>query len=126
MIDYEFEDACDKAKKAWKSRYRWGAPEPEIWLSISGDLSAKTVSHITADLAGSPNNPAIISIDSPGGGSSETLQLYHAIRAHAAPTTAMCASRCYSGAVSVFLAADTRIATRSARFGVHHSAWLPI
>src|SRR5690242_12426385 len=100
MIDYALEAEYDRAKKAWAARYRWGAPEPEIWLSIAGDLTAKVVTQITADLAGSPNSPAIISIDSPGGGSSETLQLYHAIRAHPAPTTAMCASRCFSGAVT--------------------------
>jgi ATP-dependent protease ClpP protease subunit len=119
-VDYEFEAACDAQKTRWQGRHKWRTPAAETWLALDGEITGKLADGIVAAIEASPDAPLFLSIDSRGGDAGQALWLYRAIRAHAAPTTAVCNGRCCSAALLPYLAGDRRLAARSARFLVHN------
>jgi ATP-dependent protease ClpP protease subunit len=118
----ELEHLWNSGKERWKARHRWAAAPPETFLSLRGDVTAAAARNIIDALDRAPDNPIFLTLYSPGGSVAAGMQLYRALRAHAAPVSAH-AERADSAALLVFLAADLRTASRQTSFVIHGAAY---
>jgi ATP-dependent protease ClpP protease subunit len=119
-MDYNFEQDCDRAKADWRNRHRWRSPEPEIWVSLIGDIDREAVDRIVADIDSAPDAPVVCTMNSAGGDAWQALRCYQLLRAHPAPVTTIVDGLCSSAAILPQLAGDRRLAsTNAAVFFLH-------
>jgi ATP-dependent protease ClpP protease subunit len=123
-LDPVDEALCDRAKAGWRGRHRWMAPPPPICANLAGDVSDVTVGQVVAAIRGQPDAPVLLTITSAGGCPVAAMACYNLLRAHAAPVTIHVPERCSSAAVLLLLGADSRTASRNAKFLLHTAEYV--
>ena len=68
-----------------------------------------------------PKTPKTLVINSGGGDVEESFKIYHWLRALPAPLMAVAEKRCQSAALTIFLAADLRVAAPHAKILLHRT-----
>jgi ATP-dependent protease ClpP protease subunit len=113
------EGQCDRLKAAWRRRHRWRDPPPVQEYEIAGDIDQATIAQFAAGIDRAPDSPVVLVLTSGGGDPLAAMACYDCLRAHAAPVTIHVPLRCSSAAVLLLLGADSRTASRDAKFLLH-------
>ena len=118
-------DACaefayGQRKRHWLAQHCWADRPAEISCELFGHVTDLTVQRVISALDRAPGAPVTLTIQSSGGSPVAAFTLFERLRAHAAPVTTMVQGRCFSAAVMVALAGDSRSCAPSATYMLHN------